>query len=258
MSLMDERLLTLLYEPGGNLSKAIGLARSGQWRMPWCESPIPWELFQGQRDVHPLYDASGSGIIYVPCRRCPACQLVRRRMWFARCVAEINQAPRTWFLTLTYRSAAPGSDGGYPEVQRFLKRLRKQSMMRLRYMAVLEAGELHGRLHWHMMLHAQSSLTRRSVERCWTAGFSKAKLVPKTPVGMPLDQRTANIVGYLAHYSAKSLLRVHASNHYGQGPTLPVMSEPTGEDRQTGGDAGLPLRRLDATGGLDAPPSGGR
>ena len=184
----------------GNTPRAlpISLARSGR-KMPDCDDPVPVELFEGQRDVHPSATPMGLGVIWVPCRKCAACLRLRRRMWYARMMRESELAVRTWFLSLTY--ARGDRQGEYDEVQRFLKRLRKRFPKgALRYVAVLERGEQNGRLHWHMLLHCYCHVTKRQIQGEWQrAGFSGCKLA-----------RPDN-VGYLAHYSASAMLGVHAS-----------------------------------------------
>ena len=183
---------------------AINRIRASGWKMPDCDSPIPLELFEGQAVVHSTVTPAGLKVIYVPCRKCVACLRVRRRAWYARMRAELELAPRTWFLTLTF--ADSDTAGAYVEVQRFLKRLRK-SLPRcaLRYVAVLEAGDEGGRLHWHMLLHCYAKVTKRMVQAQWSrVGFSGCKLA------------TVGNCGYLSHYAAGAMLRVHASKSYGR------------------------------------------
>ena len=65
----DELLLRLIH---GNSPRAlpISLARSG-WKMPDCDDPVPVELFEGQRDVHPSATPMGLGVIWVPAASAP-------------------------------------------------------------------------------------------------------------------------------------------------------------------------------------------
>lgn len=172
--------------------------------MPDCDDPVPVELFEGQRDVHPSVTPAGLGVIWVPCRKCVPCLRRRRRMWFARMMRESALPLRTWFLTLTY--ARSSRQGEFREVQLFLKRLRKSLPKgALRYCAVLEKGDEGGRLHWHMLLHCYARVTKRMIQRQWAReGFSGCKLAD------------AAAVGYLAHYASTAMLRVHASVRYGR------------------------------------------
>jgi len=146
-------------------------------------------------------------------------------MWYARMMSESELALRTWFVTLTY--ARDEKQGAYREVQRFLKRLRK-SLPRgaFRYVAVLEAGDEGGRLHWHMLLHCYCRVTKRQIQAEWQrTGFSGCRLArPET-------------VSYLAHYSASAMLGVHASVRYG----APAGRERGVKGGMGGGRPSLPL-----------------
>lgn len=183
---------------------AINRIRSQGWKMPDCDAPVPLELFEGQADVHYTVTPAGQKVIWVPCRKCSQCLRRRRRMWYARMMQESQLAVRTWFVTLTFRDDETA--GSYDEVQRFLKRLRKALPKgAIRFCAVLEAGDLNGRLHWHLLVHCYARVTKRMIQSQWQrVGFSGAKLFDP-------DQ-----VGYLAHYASTAMLRVHASKSYGR------------------------------------------
>lgn len=174
----------------------------------------------------------------VRCRGCENCLRHRARLWSARACAEIACAPRTWFGTLTLRPesrvrylyradldvsrrrcepwASLDATEQYrklvevisPEVTRFLKRVRKASAARLRYLLVSEAHK-DGFPHFHMLVHEVSgNVTKRQMEASWRDGFSQWRLLP---VG---DNAAAF---YVSKYLSKSALtRVRASQRYGQ------------------------------------------
>ena len=168
--------------------------------------------------------------MWVPCRRCAACLRRRRRLWTLRAAAEISQAVRTWFVTLTLQpsrrflceAVAKTRDIKYDErtqdeqdrarfaviveeIQRFLKRIRKNSKAKLRYCCV---QELHksGNPHYHLLIHeVEGTLTKAVLQAAWTWGFSQAKLS---------DPRTAI---YVCKYLTKGEgARVRASLGYGR------------------------------------------
>lgn len=179
--------------------------------------------------------------MWVACRKCEVCLRRRRRLWTTRAAAEITQAKRTWFVTLTLR---PGqrytaeceaakrdiSIGAQPEdaqekarfaviveeIQRFLKRIRKNSKAKLRYILV---QELHksGEPHYHMLIHeVEGTLTKAVLQAAWRWGFSQAKLA---------DPRTAI---YVCKYLTKSSgSRVRASLGYGRHRTVSYQSGET-------------------------------
>ena len=179
--------------------------------------------------------------MWVACRRCEYCLRRRRRLWTLRAASEISQAQRTWFVTLTlrpgqryvYETIARKRDIGYDtlqqdeqdrarfaviveEIQRFLKRIRKNSKAKLRYMFV---QELHksGEPHYHMLIHEVSgTLTKNVLQSAWTWGFSQAKLSdPKTAI-------------YVCKYLTKGHgARVRASIGYGRGRSVSSQSGET-------------------------------
>ena len=121
----------------------------------------------------------------VACRKCSQCLRRRRREWTMRSAAEISQAQRTWFVTLTIRPAqlyvceviAGKRDIKLKErtqneqerarfaviveeIQRFLKRIRKNSKAKLRYICVQELHK-NGNPHYHLLIHeVEGTLTK--------------------------------------------------------------------------------------------------
>jgi hypothetical protein len=151
-------------------------------------------------------------------------------------VDELRLATRTWFATLTLtpeqatRAVFAGerhlvrrghtlsevSEGERfrataqavsPEITRWLKRIRKNSGARLRYILVCEAHK-SGVPHWHGLIHEyDGKVGNRELEASWRYGLSHFRLVDGR------DKRTAF---YVAKYLGKSALtRVRASEHYG-------------------------------------------
>ena len=146
----------------------------------------------------------------------------------------MTQAKRTWFVTLTLRPSqryiceaiAEKRDVALrsrtqdeqekarfavivEEIQRFLKRIRKNSKAKLRYICV---QELHksGEPHYHLLIHeVEGTLTKAVLQAAWRWGFSQAKLAdPKTAI-------------YVSKYLSKSQgARVRASLGYGHNRTL--------------------------------------
>lgn len=123
---------------------------------------------------------------------------------------ECRIAERTWFGTFTWRGDAPLAP--YSDIQKYLKRLRKR-IGPVRFMAVQEAGDEGGRLHWHMLLHCSQKVRVRDLRHDWPPGFCKFQVA------------TPDKVGYIANYGVQSMLRVHASIRYG-GPAPSVEGVP--------------------------------
>lgn len=175
-------------------------------------------------------------VISVRCRKCSRCLSFKRRQWTAKAICEVRQASRTWFVTLTVgpdrrlwatmaaqkkslrsrceewdyvspidRTKAIAAEL-QPEVSRWLKRVRKQSGARLRYLLVVEAHK-DGFPHFHLLVHELGQpIGERILRRQWKWGFAQAKL---------LDDVAG--AGYVCKYITKSpQTRINASLRYGQ------------------------------------------
>lgn len=195
-------------------------------------------------------EKDGVAVAYydVRCRKCPECLRHRQRLWKARGIAECAVSTRTWFGTLTvnpvervrwlYRAQLRNdrrhgdrwetydsderyrriAEIGHIEITLALKRLRKASGKRFRYLLVSEAHE-DGFPHFHMLLHEHhGNISKRSLEAAWHSGFSQWRLV---------DTGDSRVVGYVCKYLSKSALtRVRASQRYGQGSAIaPLLAE---------------------------------
>lgn len=201
--------------------------------------------------------------VRVRCRKCPQCLDQKRRQWTARAIQEVRNASRTWFGTLTVgpdrrlwasakadqlcrqrraeslssltpieRTKAIAAQL-QPEVTRWLKRVRKQSKARFRYLLVSEAHE-DGFPHFHLLLHEMGqSITKRTLEAQWKYGFSNWRLVPAG------DGKPAM---YVCKYLSKSAqTRVRASRDYGSANPALITELATRTDceTQTNGKHGL-------------------
>lgn len=94
----------------------------------------------------------------VPCGRCLGCHLERSRQWAMRCVHEARYHEANSFITLTYRDEEliyGGSDRPtlYPRhLTLFLKKLRKEINVPIRYFACGEYGSRYSRPHYHALI----------------------------------------------------------------------------------------------------------
>lgn len=177
----------------------------------------------------------------VPCRRCPPCLQSRRNLWTRRAMAETEFAMRTWFGTLTFRPEVHtellalarhkydkmSSDFdalqphekfqnycwmASPRLTKWLKRVRKQSGVPLRYLLVAEPHKqkLEGFPHWHVLvheLHPIMQVPKRILKDQWSAnGFSRWKLC-----------NSREHVHYVTKYLTKeTTARIRASVRYGE------------------------------------------
>lgn len=171
----------------------------------------------------------------VACRKCEHCRKRRQRMWSNRAKAETLAARRTWFGTLTLRPEAHAvmvaraqvrlARSGVSfellsfgeqflerhkecsiEITKYLKRVRKESGAKFRYLLVAEHHQ-NGLPHYHVLVHERDDVgvKHRTLSSQWQLGFEKWRVVT--------DYRQAT---YLCKYLSKATVaRVRASGAYG-------------------------------------------
>lgn len=225
-----------------------GLETKGRTRGEWdisgtCSAPRPVELngaareLQRGRYVRTPGSAPYNLLLWTRCRKCPECLGRRRNLWAARARDEVMFAERTWFATFTFspawhyqlenRASARLHVGGTDlrrlpaneafaeimkeysaEVTKWLKRVRKNTGARLRYILVAERHK-SGRPHFHALIHeniGSSPIRHSDLTSAWNLGFTKFKLV----------SRDVKACWYVAKYLAKdATTRVRASLSYG-------------------------------------------
>jgi len=165
--------------------------------------------------------------IMVRCRKCEPCKAWRRRLWAARALTEMQLSSRTWFCTYTLRPRAllrarvEARSNDYDAIARvmlkwftkYLKRLRKEVKVPLRYFVVAEphrgGGEHDGMPHLHALIHERGcEIGNRAIKGKWQRhGFADCKLA---------DAMHAH---YLSKYVGKLIAsRARASQRYGAVP----------------------------------------
>ena len=197
-----------------------------------CRSPVFREVFARPPGLEIVVSKNSPHPIrvrmHLRCRMCDECLRFRAREWRNRAAIEIAQSQRTWLWTLTlrpdenYRALAEGlrdadADARKDEwslrvgvIQRWLtlalKRIRKNSGARIRYLAVYEAHK-SGLPHVHVLLHERNSAVRKdTIQAEWPHGFTSCKLV-----------KDVNSALYVTKYLSKAMLaRVRASLRYGK------------------------------------------
>lgn len=202
----------------------------------WASSEFPYDWLPRVRQLV-RFSKSYALIMTVKCRKCDQCLKERARMWSRRAIAEIAEADRTWFGTITlspewherfaayarqkarkrlgedFEALPPGQQFGLRnefigrEFALMFKRLRKAGL-KFRYLLVAEAHK-SGLPHYHMLLHEHDgSFVRKVVlDASWKFGFAKWRLVSA-------DGREAR---YVAKYLTKTAAaRVRASLNYGR------------------------------------------
>lgn len=192
--------------------------------------------YDGHASSHPIWLT-----LMTRCRRCKACLRARAMKWRNAALCELERSSRTWFCTFTLREdeqwlntcraseaarkrsvvfsdLSPGDQfresvrAFGPSLTRYLKRVRKNSGAKMRYLLVAEAHK-SGLPHFHALLHEMDParpLRKRCIEDAWGYGFTNVKLVN--------DQAPA---WYVCKYLTKDVAtRVRSSLHYGKTETV--------------------------------------
>lgn len=131
-----------------------GVKKNGKMDLRFCHRPFDEK---GKPDLS-IYDVKklyGDSLVLVPCGKCDSCIETRTKQWAARCVLEASLYPKNSFITLTYNdNSLPRYGLCKPDVQKFLKRLRKYlDGKKIRYYCCGEYGPngTH-RPHYHMII----------------------------------------------------------------------------------------------------------
>lgn len=178
--------------------------------------------------------------VTVPCGQCIGCRLERARQWTVRLTHEAQFHVYRWFLTLTYsdENLPPGGTLVKADFQKFMKRLRKNTGLKLRYFHCGEYGETTWRPHYHAVIfglpipdlrpysknkRGDVIYTSELLDKTWAlgnvmiGGFSKesagyvARYILKKVTGEAqedhykrIDERTGEVVDLLPPYVTMS------------------------------------------------------
>ena len=121
-----------------------------------------------------LFEPSLEGNLEVPCGKCTACLRERSREWAVRCQHEISLHKQNSFITLTYNdeNLKSSQEDFTSDIQKFWKRLRKQTGKKIGYIYSVEYGTKTHRPHFHALIFGHD--------------FKNQKLIKKTKKGHPI------------------------------------------------------------------------
>ena len=146
--------------------------------------------------------ATNSGV-WSRCRQCDNCLLFKQRQWISRSIEERYKWPRAWFCTFTY---ANPEEYDYANVQKALKRIRKNSGKRISYICTDEydsRGERDFNPHHHLVVYGPENLVYRDIYPEWKHGNSEVELLKNVSAS------------YVAKYITKTGCRIRASTGFG-------------------------------------------
>lgn len=125
--------------------------------------------------------------LVLSCGKCLNCRKKVAREWAVRAYHESLCHERSCFVTLTFRSECMPKDEALDKktLQRFIKRLRKNTGIKFRYFACGEYGENRGRPHYHGVLfgidfddkelvsykNGNALYTSKTLQKSWKYGF---------------------------------------------------------------------------------------
>lgn len=172
--------------------------------------------------------------ITVPCGQCIGCRLEKSRMWAVRCVHEARLHVRNCFITLTYDdnhlSRCPQGSLNKRDWVLFMKKLRKQYGVNIRFYHCGEYGEKHERPHHHACIFNHDFMdkylwsTRNGVKLYRSEELDKIWGYGYTTIG----EVTFESAAYCARYVMKKLTGPGASVYNGKEPEYCTMSRKPG------------------------------
>jgi hypothetical protein len=129
------------------------------------------------------------------CGQCMPCRITRKQEWTLRIILEAKLYEHNSFLTLTYAEEHRPSNRSVSKdtLQKFIKRLRRNSGFQFRYFGVGEYGDKTGREHYHVILFGYPAVYPEYVETSWHFG------------NFQLDALQPGGAGYIAGYTTKKL-----------------------------------------------------
>jgi len=131
---------------------------------------------------------------------------------------EVKTSPRSCFVTLTYddKHLPKNKSLVVVDCQKFLKRLRKNTGLKIRYFLGGEYGEDHHRPHYHVILFGISKEDRVQIDLAWGLGYVSV-------FDVSLERAM-----YVAKYTTKKLSGPAASWYGDRKPEFGLMSRRPG------------------------------
>lgn len=169
----------------------------------------------------------------IPCGKCIGCKLEHSRQWALRCMNEKRLHTDSCFVTLTYNNdhLPPGGTLVKADLQKFMKRLRKEFGNGVRFFACGEYGEKTNRPHYHLLLLNKDFVDKKPVSSGSEYTLYASPLLSKlwTFGTHAIGDVNFESAAYVARYCTKKITGPKAAEHYnGRQPEFLVMSRRPG------------------------------
>lgn len=167
-----------------------------------CYHPIP-----GNKEFDPRTGKmrvklhTPSPDIWIPCGKCLGCREIKQQELAIRFAHEARFHSGNHFLTLTYEDAKCPDGLDHRELARFWKRLRKNTGLKLKYLACGEYGDRTRRPHYHA---AVAGLPLSDLKR-WDSENHTSDILSKTWGNgiVTVSELTESRIQYVAGYVLK-------------------------------------------------------
>lgn len=158
------------------------------------------------------------GVMEYGCGQCMPCRINKSRLWTGRMLLELQSHPASCFITLTYDELHHPKGGSVckKDLQKFLKRLRWNTGLPLRYFAVGEYGEISFRPHYHLIVFGLSPVLADQVKKSWWKGF------------VHVGNAEAKSMSYVCSYVLKNMRKKGDPRLQGREPEFAIMSKRPG------------------------------
>ena len=178
-------------------------------------------------------DAYSDLTVTLPCGQCIGCRLERSRQWAMRCVHEASQHEDNVFITLTFdqQNLDPSGSLQKADFQKFMKRLRRSTGIKIRYFHCGEYGEKFGRPHHHACLFGIDFPDKKLVKVINGNNlYESEELRNNWKLGNhTIGDVTFESAAYVARYITKKITGDQAEAHYqGKEPEYVTMSRRPG------------------------------
>lgn len=174
--------------------------------------------------LSPYYVRVDKGEYGAPCGRCPNCKRTRINQWVFRLQQEDKVSVSAYFVTLTYaQHNITLTDNKFmtlvkEDFQKFMKRLRRRDVGKIKYYACGEYGEQTMRPHYHAIIFNVHDVN--NIARAWT---KKGELIGLIDIGTVTEESIAYTAKYI---DKKHKIPLHRSDD--RLPEFSLMSKKLG------------------------------